>query len=47
MAVGGSLGPLAGRVFRIGHMGTQADMSLVDQGMDALAQALNGEGTVT
>jgi aspartate aminotransferase-like enzyme len=47
MAVGGSLGPLAGQVFRIGHMGTQADMALVDQGMDALAQVLNGESTVT
>jgi aspartate aminotransferase-like enzyme len=40
MGVGGSLGPLAGRVFRIGHMGTQADLALVDRGMDVLAQAL-------
>jgi aspartate aminotransferase-like enzyme len=47
MVVGGSLGPLAGQVFRVGHMGSQADMALVDQGMDALAQALNGESTVT
>jgi len=36
MVVGGSLGSLAGRVFRIGHMGTQADRALVERGMDAL-----------
>ena len=41
MGVGGSLGPLAGRVFRIGHMGTQADLALVDRGMDVLARALS------
>jgi len=40
MGAGGSLGPLAGRVFRIGHMGTQADLALVDQGMDVIAQVL-------
>ena len=40
MGVGGSLGPLAGRVFRIGHMGSQADLALVDQGMDVLAEVL-------
>ena len=40
MGVGGSLEPLAGRVFRIGHMGTQADLDLVDRGMDVLAQVL-------
>lgn len=40
MVVAGSLGPLAGKVFRIGHMGSQADVSLVDRGMDVLAQVL-------
>lgn len=40
MVVAGSLGPLAGKVFRIGHMGTQADATLVDRGMDVLAQVL-------
>ncbi len=40
MGVAGSLGPLAGRVFRIGHMGVQADLALVDLGMDVLAQAI-------
>jgi aspartate aminotransferase-like enzyme len=41
MAVAGSLGPLTGKVFRIGHMGSQADVSLVERGTDALAQVLD------
>ncbi len=44
MAVAGSLGPLAGKVFRIGHMGSQARVSLVDRGMDILAQVLDELG---
>jgi len=40
MGVAGSLGPLAGRVFRIGHMGAQADVALVERGMDVLAKVL-------
>jgi aspartate aminotransferase-like enzyme len=40
MVVGGSLGPLEGKVFRIGHMGAQADLALVDRGMDVVAQVL-------
>ncbi|MCP4516109.1 MAG: alanine--glyoxylate aminotransferase family protein [Delftia sp.] len=40
MGVSGSLGPLAGQVFRIGHMGAQADLALVERGMDVLAQVL-------
>jgi len=40
MVVGGSYGPLAGKVFRIGHMGSQANMTLVQQGMDVLAEIL-------
>ncbi|OQX86802.1 aminotransferase [candidate division KSB1 bacterium 4484_87] len=36
MAVGGSLGKLANRVFRIGHMGCQANMDIVEHGMDIL-----------
>jgi aspartate aminotransferase-like enzyme len=40
MGVGGSLGPLEGQVFRIGHMGAQADLALVERGMDVLAQVL-------
>ena len=41
MAVGGSYGSLAGKVFRIGHMGSQADMGLVRKGMDILEKVLN------
>jgi len=40
MAVGGSYGNLAGKVFRIGHMGTQADMDLVKRGMWILSEVL-------
>lgn len=40
MVVGGSLGPLAGKVFRIGHMGAQADLELVRRGMDVLEEVL-------
>jgi aspartate aminotransferase-like enzyme len=40
VVVGGSIGPLAGKVFRIGHMGVQADRALVDAGLDALARIL-------
>lgn len=40
MVVGGSLGPLAGKVFRIGHMGSQAERALVERGMAVLARAL-------
>ncbi|MEE4607667.1 MAG: aminotransferase class V-fold PLP-dependent enzyme [Desulfobacteraceae bacterium] len=40
VVMGGSIGPLAGRVFRIGHMGVQADRALVDAGLDALARIL-------
>jgi aspartate aminotransferase-like enzyme len=42
MGVGGSLGALAGKVFRVGHMGIQADLVLVERGMDVLARVLQG-----
>ncbi len=44
MVVGGSYGPLAGKVFRIGHMGIQADKDLLARGMDTLAQVLKELG---
>jgi aspartate aminotransferase-like enzyme len=44
MVVAGSYGPLAGKVFRIGHMGRQADMDLLARGMDALAEVLRELG---
>ncbi len=40
MVVGGSYGPLAGLVFRVGHMGCQADMDLLVRGMDTLAEVV-------
>lgn len=44
MLVGGNYGDLRGKVFRIGHMGTQATMDLVDRGSAALAAALERLG---
>lgn len=41
LAAGGSYGPLAGKVFRLGHMGTQADASLVQRALDVLKTVLN------
>lgn len=40
MAVGGNYGELAGKVFRIGHMGSQADAALVERGMEVLGGVL-------
>ncbi len=40
LAVGGSYGPLAGKVFRLGHMGAQADMELLDNALKVLKQAV-------
>ena len=43
MAVGGNYGSLAGKVFRIGHMGTQASDDLFERGTTAL-RAVLGRG---
>jgi aspartate aminotransferase-like enzyme len=40
LVVGGSYGPLSGKVFRVGHMGSQADMSLVRQALDVIASVV-------
>jgi aspartate aminotransferase-like enzyme len=40
LVVGGSYGPLTGKVFRLGHMGTQADLALVEQALDAIRKSL-------
>jgi aspartate aminotransferase-like enzyme len=40
MVVGGSYGPLEGKVFRIGHMGSQAKRDLVERGLDILDEVL-------
>ncbi|MBT5873804.1 MAG: alanine--glyoxylate aminotransferase family protein [Candidatus Latescibacteria bacterium] len=42
LAVGGAFGPLAGKVFRIGHMGSQAEMELVTEGLDVIEQSIAG-----
>lgn len=36
----GSFGPMAGKVFRLGHMGTQAQGYLMEQALTAIAEAL-------
>lgn len=41
LAVGGSYGPLAGKVFRLGHMGSQADPRLVTQALDVIEEVLH------
>jgi aspartate aminotransferase-like enzyme len=41
LAAGGSYGPLAGKVFRLGHMGTQADMGLIQKALDVLAETVS------
>jgi aspartate aminotransferase-like enzyme len=40
LAVGGSYGPLAGKVFRLGHMGSQADMDLVERALDVIEKVV-------
>ena len=39
LVVAGSYGPLAEKVFRMGHMGTQADMTLMEKALDVIAAA--------
>lgn len=40
LAVGGSYGPLAGKVFRLGHMGTQADLDLVESALAVICAVI-------
>jgi aspartate aminotransferase-like enzyme len=40
LVVGGSYGPLAGKVFRLGHMGSQASMDLVTQALDVIKSTI-------
>jgi len=41
LAVGGNYGPLAGKVFRLGHMGSQAQPELVSRALEVLEQAIH------
>lgn len=40
LVVAGSYGPMTDKVFRLGHMGTQADMDLVSRALDAIKKVL-------
>ena len=40
LVVAGSFGPMKDKVFRLGHMGTQADPGLMTQALDAIEDAL-------
>jgi aspartate aminotransferase-like enzyme len=40
VVVGGNYGKLAGRVFRIGHMGSQADELLIRRGMEEIQSVI-------
>ena len=40
LVVSGSFGPMANKVFRLGHMGAQADLGLMVQALDAIEDAL-------
>jgi aspartate aminotransferase-like enzyme len=40
LVTAGSYGPLEGKVFRLGHMGSQADEALVNRALGAIAAAL-------
>ncbi|MDE7064481.1 MAG: aminotransferase class V-fold PLP-dependent enzyme [Desulfovibrionaceae bacterium] len=40
LIVAGSFGPMQGQVFRLGHMGSQARLPLVEQALEAIASAL-------
>jgi aspartate aminotransferase-like enzyme len=40
LVVGGDYGPLAGKVFRLGHMGTQANKILVENALSVISQVL-------
>jgi aspartate aminotransferase-like enzyme len=43
LVVGGSYEALTGKVFRIGHMGSQANMAMVERAMDVLQQVLEAK----
>jgi aspartate aminotransferase-like enzyme len=41
LVVAGAFGPLADKVFRIGHMGAQANFNLVNRGLDVIETAID------
>jgi aspartate aminotransferase-like enzyme len=42
LVVGGNYGPLASKVFRLGHMGTQANLELVQKALDVIESVMKG-----
>lgn len=40
LVVGGNYGELAGKVYRLGHMGTQANMALVDKALEVIQRVM-------
>lgn len=43
LVVGGSLGPMSGKVFRLGHMGTQADPDRMAAALTVMEEVLNAK----
>ncbi|GAP10954.1 serine-pyruvate aminotransferase [Bellilinea caldifistulae] len=41
LVVGGSYGPLAGKIFRLGHMGSQANMTLMEEALRVIDKVVN------
>lgn len=41
LVVAGSYGPMTNKVFRLGHMGTQADKNLVTQALEVIRKVIN------
>ncbi|GIV66316.1 MAG: aminotransferase [Bellilinea sp.] len=41
LVVGGSYGPLAGKIFRLGHMGRQAKMELMEKALRVINEVVN------
>ena len=40
--IAGSFGPMSGKIFRLGHMGTQADNNLIEQAFEVISSVLSG-----
>lgn len=41
LGLGGNYGPLSGKVFRLGHMGSQADQELVEKALQVIERAVH------
>ena len=43
LAIGGTYGKIAGKVFRIGHMGSQADLKLLERALDVMEAVIKSK----